>query len=57
MATSTQARPAVAVDRFTASEPGAWSNSYLLNWGVADRRCLLAASQSVLDFLLLQAGP
>jgi glyoxylase-like metal-dependent hydrolase (beta-lactamase superfamily II) len=33
MATSTQATPAVAVDRFTASEPGAWSNSYLLSVG------------------------
>jgi glyoxylase-like metal-dependent hydrolase (beta-lactamase superfamily II) len=33
MATSTPARPAVAVERFSASEPGAWSNSYLLSDG------------------------
>jgi glyoxylase-like metal-dependent hydrolase (beta-lactamase superfamily II) len=31
MATSTEARPAVVVERFSASEPGAWSNSYLLS--------------------------
>jgi glyoxylase-like metal-dependent hydrolase (beta-lactamase superfamily II) len=31
MATSVDARPAVAVERFSASEPGAWSNSYLLS--------------------------
>jgi glyoxylase-like metal-dependent hydrolase (beta-lactamase superfamily II) len=33
MATSTRAPGAVAVHRFTASEPGAWSNSYLLSDG------------------------
>jgi glyoxylase-like metal-dependent hydrolase (beta-lactamase superfamily II) len=33
MATSTEAPPAVAVNRFSASEPGAWSNSYLLSDG------------------------
>jgi glyoxylase-like metal-dependent hydrolase (beta-lactamase superfamily II) len=33
MPTSTQATPAVAVQRFSASEPGAWSNSYLLSDG------------------------
>jgi glyoxylase-like metal-dependent hydrolase (beta-lactamase superfamily II) len=33
MATITQATPAVAVRRFSASEPGAWSNSYLLSAG------------------------
>ncbi len=31
MSTSTEAAPAVAVQRFSASEPGAWSNSYLLS--------------------------
>lgn len=31
MATGTEAAPAVAVQRFSASEPGAWSNSYLLS--------------------------
>src|SRR6516225_5739509 len=31
MATSTEARPTLAVERFSASEPGAWSNSYLLS--------------------------
>jgi glyoxylase-like metal-dependent hydrolase (beta-lactamase superfamily II) len=31
MATSTQATPAVAVQRFNASEPGAWSNCYLIS--------------------------
>src|SRR5215471_12886807 len=33
MVTSTQATAAVAVRRFSASEPGAWSNSYLLSNG------------------------
>lgn len=33
MATSTEATPAVAVQRFSASEPGAWSNAYLLSGG------------------------
>jgi glyoxylase-like metal-dependent hydrolase (beta-lactamase superfamily II) len=33
MATSTPARPTVAVERFSASESGAWSNSYLLSDG------------------------
>jgi glyoxylase-like metal-dependent hydrolase (beta-lactamase superfamily II) len=31
METNTQATPAVAVNRFSASEPGAWSNSYLIS--------------------------
>ena len=31
MSASTEAAPAVAVQRFAASEPGAWSNSYLLS--------------------------
>jgi glyoxylase-like metal-dependent hydrolase (beta-lactamase superfamily II) len=33
MATSTEANSAVEVERFSASEPGAWSNSYLLSDG------------------------
>lgn len=33
MATNTQAIPAIAVSRYSASEPGAWSNSYLLSEG------------------------
>src|SRR5262249_24820467 len=33
MATSTESTPVVAVQRFGASEPGAWSNSYLLSDG------------------------
>ena len=33
MATSTRATPAVAVSRVSATEPGAWSNSYLLSDG------------------------
>jgi glyoxylase-like metal-dependent hydrolase (beta-lactamase superfamily II) len=33
MATSTQTTPAVTVQRIGASEPGAWSNSYLLSEG------------------------
>ena len=33
MATASQATHAVAVHRFSASEPGAWSNSYLLSAG------------------------
>lgn len=33
MATITKATPAVAVQRFSASEPGAWSNSYLVSSG------------------------
>ena len=33
MSTSTEATPTVAVQRFSASEPGAWSNSYLLSDG------------------------
>lgn len=33
MVTSSKAAPAVAVQRFSASEPGAWSNSYLLSAG------------------------
>jgi glyoxylase-like metal-dependent hydrolase (beta-lactamase superfamily II) len=33
MAISTQATPGVAVDRFSASESGAWSNSYLISDG------------------------
>jgi glyoxylase-like metal-dependent hydrolase (beta-lactamase superfamily II) len=33
MATRTDATPLVAVERFSASEPGAWSNSYLLSDG------------------------
>ena len=33
MATSTEATPAVAVQRLSASGPGAWSNAYLLSSG------------------------
>jgi glyoxylase-like metal-dependent hydrolase (beta-lactamase superfamily II) len=33
MATDTRATPTIAVHRFGASEPGAWSNSYLLSDG------------------------
>src|SRR6201986_4724618 len=33
MATNTQGIPALAVSRYSASEPGAWSNSYLLSEG------------------------
>lgn len=33
MATSSQATTAVAVQRFSSSEPGAWSNSYLISSG------------------------
>ena len=33
MPASTKAPPAVAVQRFSASEPGAWSNAYLLSSG------------------------
>ena len=33
MSTSTQATPVAAVNRFSASETGAWSNSYLLSDG------------------------
>src|SRR5262249_7451219 len=33
MAARTDAAPVVAVERFSASEPGAWSNSYLLSDG------------------------
>ena len=33
MTTDTYATPRVAVERFSASEPGAWSNSYLISEG------------------------
>src|SRR5690349_6883725 len=33
MVTTTEATSSVAVRRFSASEPGAWSNSYLLSDG------------------------
>jgi hypothetical protein len=33
MTTGTHAPPRVAVERFSASEPGAWSNSYLISEG------------------------
>jgi glyoxylase-like metal-dependent hydrolase (beta-lactamase superfamily II) len=33
MPTSTTTRPSAAVERFSASEPGAWSNSYLISDG------------------------
>jgi glyoxylase-like metal-dependent hydrolase (beta-lactamase superfamily II) len=33
MATSTDATPAIAIQRLSASEPGAWSNSYLISDG------------------------
>jgi glyoxylase-like metal-dependent hydrolase (beta-lactamase superfamily II) len=34
MATSTETVPTVTVERFSASEPGAWSNSYLISDGL-----------------------
>ena len=33
MATRTHAKSVVAVERFSASDPGAWSNSYLISDG------------------------